>query len=229
MKFAKYALLTMSLLASGAHAKFVETDWNASGDALATLDTESGLEWLDLSVTVGMSIESIQQSMGAGEQFDGWRLPDFTEIQFLMTEGLFEGGFTKSGDYVSSSYTEGVSEFYRLHGYTRDFDRSYGMYIHDGGEVRIFGVANSNNIKINVDHSVYPNSGPYTFSHPLHGVWLVSEGGATLSSMSNAQINNPTHWANGGTLAASSVSSPLLGFAGLSLLGVAALGRKKRK
>ena len=229
----KYLVAALCMVSSVANAKFVETDWLADGDALATLDTESGLEWLDLSETVNHSISSVDAQTGVGGLYEGWRLPTYDEIQFLMQEGLFEGLFVTSGMQQSSANQTAVSEFYRLHGYTRDDSnpRSYGMYVHDNGEVRMFGAAEDDIIAINHDHAVYPNAGPYNYAHPLHGVWLVSDGGVTLSSSNNARINDPVYWENGGTLDATNVSVTSLGVLSISsllLLGLRGARRKTR-
>jgi hypothetical protein len=86
-------------------------------------------------------------------------------------------------------------------------------------------------IAINHDHAVYPNAGPYNYAHPLHGVWLVSDGGVTLSSSNNARINDPVYWENGGTLDATNVSVTSLGVLSISsllLLGLRGARRKTR-
>jgi len=35
-------------------------------------DTQSGLDWLDLTATVGLSYEEVTQQLGTGELFEGW-------------------------------------------------------------------------------------------------------------------------------------------------------------
>ena len=39
-----------------AHATLLQMDWQSAGDGLVVLDTNTGLEWLNLSVTAGNSI-----------------------------------------------------------------------------------------------------------------------------------------------------------------------------
>lgn len=48
-------LLLCALMSNGAQANFVATDWKQSGDAKATLDVETGLEWLGLTETRTLS------------------------------------------------------------------------------------------------------------------------------------------------------------------------------
>jgi hypothetical protein len=55
MKF-KITLIALLISATSAHAELVATDWKNTGDGLATLDTATGIEWLDLTQTDNMSI-----------------------------------------------------------------------------------------------------------------------------------------------------------------------------
>lgn len=193
----KNTLLAMVLGAASlsAQAEWVETDWKVSGDAAATLHVESGVEWLDLNFTDGMSIADVVAQTTRGGQFAGWRLPTYDEIKFFMSEGVFSGLFTRSGAFASDAYRDEVATFYALFGETdpEPARRSYGMYVHDNGEVRIYGVRDDDTFKINEDHPVYANAGPYTDAYSNTGVWLVSDGGTTLSSIENPElnINNP--------------------------------------
>jgi len=73
------------LLASGtASAAYVHQDYATSGDGLTTLDQSTGIEWLKLSVTKGMSIEQVAAKMGAGGLFDGWRFPTGEEVESVL-------------------------------------------------------------------------------------------------------------------------------------------------
>lgn len=42
-----------------AQAELIPTDWRVANDKQATLDTTTGLEWLDLTLTAGYSYEQI--------------------------------------------------------------------------------------------------------------------------------------------------------------------------
>lgn len=62
-----FALMTgMSALAQPGEASLLPVDLFAAGDALLTRDTETGLEWLDLTPTAGLSYDDV--AGGAG----GW-------------------------------------------------------------------------------------------------------------------------------------------------------------
>ena len=55
-------------------AELISSDYLSEGDSLAALDTETGLEWLSLSETNGMSINDALDAINGGK-LDGWRLP----------------------------------------------------------------------------------------------------------------------------------------------------------
>ena len=77
------ATLAAGLISTQASAAFVPTDWKLAGDGLATLDKQTGIEWLDLTQTKGMSIQSVLSQLDGGS-FSGWRLPTSSEIEQLF-------------------------------------------------------------------------------------------------------------------------------------------------
>lgn len=54
-------------------AVLLEQDWLSVGDGLLTLDTSTGLEWLDLSQTDAMSYNSVVAELGIGGLYEGFR------------------------------------------------------------------------------------------------------------------------------------------------------------
>jgi hypothetical protein len=84
-------VLSGLLLASSAvlatapvHASLLEVDFISGGDRLLTRDTASGLEWLDLTTTVGLSWNSLVHE-GAG----GWLAQGFRHATTAEVSGLF--------------------------------------------------------------------------------------------------------------------------------------------
>ena len=62
-------------LADTSRADLVEADLFVSGDGLLTNDTDTGLFWLDLSETVGLSVQDIRDDSG------GWDSLGFTHAR----------------------------------------------------------------------------------------------------------------------------------------------------
>lgn len=54
----------LCLIATTGHAALVTKDFQTQGDGLLTLDTASGLEWLDSSVTTGMTLQQFLDGQG---------------------------------------------------------------------------------------------------------------------------------------------------------------------
>ena len=209
------ALLTFSF---ASHAELVSTDWKTTGDELATLDTETGIEWLDLSETHELSIDNVVSMTSAGGKFEGWRLPTQAEVTVLF-HTLFPAGISTGKLTSTEKYGADITSFYELFGYTStDASRSYGLYQRDNtSEVRMAGVSGSDTVFANYSHPLYSTS----LSHQYYGVWLVSDGGDTISSIDDPSLNimNPN----------SPYNVPLAGSGALALLALGAGGRRKRQ
>ena len=83
------SLATATLLGCGvAHASLVELDLLTAGDGLVTLDTTTGLEWLDLTATQGLSVDQVLAGSGGWVQ-RGFDYPNFSQIGRLLDDAGF--------------------------------------------------------------------------------------------------------------------------------------------
>jgi hypothetical protein len=64
-------ILGAVFISSNVNAAIVSTDWLAPDDNLITHDTDSGLEWLDLTATNHRSYSDISSQLGIGGEFEG--------------------------------------------------------------------------------------------------------------------------------------------------------------
>ena len=82
-----FTLFTNIIFGFGiSHAALIEKDWKNAGDGLITLDTSTGLDWLDLTVSQGQySFDSIQSEFSPGGKFKGFRLADRSDIDSLLS------------------------------------------------------------------------------------------------------------------------------------------------
>jgi hypothetical protein len=199
-------VLLAGLFCSTAHAGFISTDWKNSGDKLATLHEETGTEWLDLTQTDGLSINYVMSQLGAGGLYEGWRLPTANEVHAMMSSILsdYSSYFRQNvytTDHVYLSPTNGASaqvlNFWALFGRTQiqfnDVGGAFGMYT-DGGRTLLAGPQNGRNEGTGRDRIIYNYILPNTsYSHNAYGVFLVSDGGVSLSSKldPSININNP--------------------------------------
>lgn len=70
-------------------AALIEMDLNTIGDGLVTFDSETGLEWLDLSESAGWSASNVSTGFSAGGTFEGWRYATADEwLQLITAAGL---------------------------------------------------------------------------------------------------------------------------------------------
>lgn len=92
----KIATLTILLLFSlVANASLVSMDWKSAGDGTLTYDDRSGLWWLDLTETAGMSYSQVSAQLSTGGLLEGWRYATITEAREIYAQfGLTSGAAT---------------------------------------------------------------------------------------------------------------------------------------
>lgn len=195
--FLSAALAATVLFSVNANAGFLETDWQVAGDKKATLHQETGLEWLDLTVTGGKTINEVKAMLGT--TLIGWRMPTFDEIKQLAAA---LAPTTQTPEY-HYGYISGVyaNEFKMLGSNVPN--HYYGLY--ENGNV-------SYGFSLYSTASTAPNTlspGEMYFGYNLlsagggyrggssqldvfrgyEGVYLVSDGGTTLSSLNDPMLN----------------------------------------
>jgi hypothetical protein len=180
----------MLLVTSVAQAGFSQTDWLVAGDNKATIHEETGIEWLKLTETTGLSVNQVLEQTGAGETYEGWRIPTAQEIVGYW-EGIFAGSSVLENqqgtvtDYYH--YSVQAQRWVTFNGtQTTSPIRSYGLGYGLDGDVSFFGVSRS------PSNTRYRNAA-YTYdensTNSLMGIFLVSDGGTTLSSQLDPSIN----------------------------------------
>lgn len=198
----KRAVLSVFILAAGlisaqANAALVSTDWKTVGDAKATLDTVSGLEWLDLTLTAGNSHTSISENPSL---FPGWRFPTITEVKSLFdrylsyyTQRVPTSGLTNN---ISHQRAEAVL-FRNLFGMTydgQDYRTNGFVYDEEKNRVTLFGFVTAPSVLYSIfTYDYTPGSYTLDSKYNITGWFLVSDGGTTLSSINDPMlnVNNP--------------------------------------
>jgi hypothetical protein len=216
----KNTLIATALLLSinSAQAALVETDWKNTGDALATLDTETGIEWLDLNLTTNTSLSEMNTQLD--NTYLGWRFPTKQEVNDLADKLFPTIDFAHSGTtttHSAPSYSEDSQRFLSLFGTNYLGDAMFGIY-HAGSLTNhdaslVFGLYEN--------RTIYDDCSGCSPRHAQNGIFLVSDGGTTQSSQLDPSLN-----ANNANYVAKDVSAPaLLGLMGLGLFGLAARRR----
>jgi hypothetical protein len=224
-----FAVSTLALASMSASAQLISTDWKNTGDKLATLDESTGIEWLDLTQTDNMSIDTAEGLLSS--RFEGWRLPTRSEVTQLMVNAFPSQASYMQGSgatvFNSSTTDNEADNFRRLFGTTyaySSYDYTRGMFKNDhGGQ---YSVLNSGVNDRNYDDRItlYSNASwtnDTSYSSTLLGVYLVSDGGTTQSSLNDPSLN-----ANNAN-APSSV--PLPATAALLGLGLLGFGARRKK
>ena len=186
-----------------ANAELMNLNYIGGNDQQITLDTGTGIEWLKLTVTKGMSINDVQSKLGAGEQFEGWQIPTYSQVMTFVENGLpnaayIEGGSVSLTDSNSSmSVINEVSDFAGYIGKTDYYSpqsvfKAYGYHLSEDGEsakyTRIDNYTSSTYSYKKVMRVGY-GSATKNRSSTQYGVYLISYGGASLASINNPSIN----------------------------------------
>jgi hypothetical protein len=212
------------------HASFVTTDWNSDNDRKATLDVDTGLEWLDVSETFGKSYNTVVSELNT--TYSGFRLPTVSEfttmynryvgIELNNTINTVAGANEKIKSGLTSSYQSngGVAVLGNFNRIKYNFGgslctlvtstcstysssstkTSYGLVlglISDGtsslaGYGSYLTRSPAGNTSLYQAYRQYANANPASSSWGTGrqvGTWLVSDGGATISSINAPEIN----------------------------------------
>lgn len=80
-----FLALAVAALSAGAHAATLSiSDWRNAGDGLLTVDAGTGLAWLDLTQTQGLTVAQVLTGEWASQ---GFRLATSTELLTLVDHG----------------------------------------------------------------------------------------------------------------------------------------------
>lgn len=226
------AILSVAMLSFSAHVsaeiftsqsgdEFRMVDVASEGDELAVLHYDTGLEWLNIRETWGMSMADVNNALQGDLQ--GWRLPTNEEVEVLISS------FFSGWDYSSETYTT-IRDHWSYHP-VDEFGRMFGnggtsatytiaKYYDESGVIRIAG----GYVNGRVYSLIYGPESSYSHDETdtRYGAFLVSDGGVTMSS-----INDPSLNINNVNAPVNSVSAPMAAVTGLFAVGM--FGRVRRK
>lgn len=194
------SVLACGLFSMSAHAGFVKVDYIEEGDNRVVLHEESGLEWLRLDETTGMSLNQVKASLNGGE-LEGWRLPTESEVDNMIGE-WFASIPLNGGDYLRTdartAYLSVTTDFIVTMGLTEYQDGKYNYAFSKGFFEAAEGVVISGTVRERnggTSIAMYYVDGTDRYDYNADsvssstGVFLVSDGGLTLSSVNDPSIN----------------------------------------
>ncbi len=162
------AILAAALVAAGSYGGLVSVDWQSGGDGLLTHDTETGLEWLDLTQTLDQSLSSISPLLSAGNTYDGFRVATSNEVISLLNGAGISPIPTSTSDPVvfasATALTSLLGETMQP-AFPDNYFGSRGL----ASEGDLYGYYSANGVDLNTQIL----SG--VTSHPTVGVWLVRD------------------------------------------------------
>ena len=97
-----------------ARATLVNENWKTPGDNLLTLDTTTGLTWLNLTVTLDLTYNAVAAQLGPGGTYNGFAIANTSQIDTL---GADAGITERSGQYDTTNLTT-ITNFISLIGAT---------------------------------------------------------------------------------------------------------------
>tara|TARA_Y100000310_G_C20630410_1_gene788331 strand:+ start:65 stop:718 length:654 start_codon:yes stop_codon:yes gene_type:complete len=81
-------MLAGSLFSFSVNAEYIELDLKQSGDQLVTYESKSGLYFMDITETVGMSVDEVKAELGDGGLFSGWSIATLTQAAQFTNEAF---------------------------------------------------------------------------------------------------------------------------------------------
>ena len=114
----RVSLIVVTLLgtavsyARDAEASLISTDWLAPGDGLVTIDTATGLRWLDITVTTSLSYNYVSTQFGTGGQFAGWGYANDAQVSALFSDAGVPEGFFNSSPAVSANALSFIRDYF---------------------------------------------------------------------------------------------------------------------
>lgn len=231
-KFTVLSLLLAGALSFQTSAAMLQTDWKSTGDALATLDTETGIEWLDLTQTYNLSLAQMNARLSS--DLAGWRYATFDEVVSLVSRffdsptSTWKSQTLPAVNDTLAKRTQwrslfGVNGEGSLEGMSLGAVRKNPL---DDARWSIAGVYRYGN-DVTYIPSLTDARYDYSAQNGYSGYFIVNDGGITLSSTQDPtlNINNPNAPVN-------NQPAPVNAPAGVALFGVLlslVMGRRKQK
>ncbi|MFO0911796.1 MAG: hypothetical protein U0795_02460 [Pirellulales bacterium] len=115
-------LCVMGFGSTSGQAAFTESsDPRYPGTANTTIDTATGLEWLDWSVTANQSYDLVKSQLAPGGRYEGWRLASDDNMAKLLVDLKLPYGPLERDAYALGTVLSGMGPLSPL----TQFDKPY--------------------------------------------------------------------------------------------------------
>jgi hypothetical protein len=105
-----HALVRTDPLPPASIGTISEADWRVPGDNLIAIDSATGLEWLDLTVTANMSYWDVIRECGTGGLFDGFRFATAAEVEEMFTNAGLNGFGNAASGTIQGNTNAGLQD-----------------------------------------------------------------------------------------------------------------------
>jgi sugar lactone lactonase YvrE len=84
----------------------------------AVLDTTTNRLWLDMTETLGLSYNQVKSKIGSGQEYDGWLLPDLSDLEELLIDANIPYPTSPPGYDISNvpGFNKPISDFLEIYG-----------------------------------------------------------------------------------------------------------------
>jgi PEP-CTERM motif len=106
-RLAPIACALAALLVGGSASAALVSEDSPFGTDTITLDTDTGLRWLDMTLSNGLSHDEVLQALQSGGTFEGFRLATSAELGQLFANAGFD--LNEDGNFVPQNFTPAVT------------------------------------------------------------------------------------------------------------------------
>ena len=128
--FTLFALASL-IIGTNSKAELVTQDWKNLGDGLILLDTQTGSQWLNLSVTNGYSLYDVTESLDS--TYLGFSVASINQVRELAQHA----GILNENEVVAEGFeiNPAMVSFLNKWGITFSYSESNGMYQHEANVI----------------------------------------------------------------------------------------------
>jgi|GEM_PF-1125777 len=98
--FRRALVLPLLFISQIASAGIIDTDRDSF------IDDTTSLEWLDINMTTNKTYDYVVSNLGQGQEYEGWRLPNFNEVVQLIIAGFYDKATRVGSNNLPDAYAK---------------------------------------------------------------------------------------------------------------------------